>query len=192
MLPCRTYVQHVRQTQAYTPNKFWSVTLHVNVTLFTRQRFHRETFSRCCGCLTSSDINETPAVPWNSSWRYWTNGVFDVTSVHAGDSGRLRFRPIHEGFYPRCTVDEFCGGYNILHTAVFHLWEETQSGYFCIGHATQKKHQGRSILPLLACKTAGQEARQRNASTWSTTQRKSENWISRQPPPRFESSIITF
>lgn len=77
--------------------------------------------------------------------------------VHAGDSGCLGFRPVHEGFDPSCTVHEFCGGYNILHAAVFHLREETESGYFCVRHSAEEEHQRRPILPLLACRTVKED-----------------------------------
>lgn len=73
--------------------------------------------------------------------------------VRAGDSGRLGFRPVHEGFDPSCAVHEFCGGYNILHPAVFHLREEAKSCYFCVRHSTEEEHQRSPILPLLACVT---------------------------------------
>lgn len=73
--------------------------------------------------------------------------------VHAGDSGGLRFRTVHEGLNPCRTVYEFCGGYDVLHPAVFHLREETKSGYFCVRHTAKEEHQRRPILPLLACMT---------------------------------------
>lgn len=75
------------------------------------------------------------------------------TGVHAGDSGRLGFGSVHEGFDPSCTIYEFCGGYNVLHPAVFHLREEAESGYLCVRHSTKEEHQRRTILPLLACNT---------------------------------------
>lgn len=71
--------------------------------------------------------------------------------VAAGDSGGLQVRPVHEGFDPGRAVYELCCGYNVLHPAVFHLREETESGYFCIGHSTEEEHQCCSILPLLTC-----------------------------------------
>lgn len=70
---------------------------------------------------------------------------------HPGDSGGLRFRPVHEGFDPGCTIYQFCGGYDIFHPTVLHLREETQSGYFCVGHAAEEEDQRRSVLPLLTC-----------------------------------------
>lgn len=82
---------------------------------------------------------------------FWWMGCLMWPGVHAGDSGALRFRPVHEGFDPGCAVYEFCCGYNVLHPAVFHLREETKSSYFCIGHPAQEEHQRCSILPLLAC-----------------------------------------
>lgn len=73
--------------------------------------------------------------------------------VRAGDSGDLGFRPVHEGFDPSCTIYEFRCGYNILHPAVFHLREETKSGYLRVRHSSEEKHQRSPILPLLACRT---------------------------------------
>lgn len=72
--------------------------------------------------------------------------------VHAGVSLVLRLRPVHERFDPSRAVHEFGGGYNVLHPAVFHLREETESSYFCVCHSAQEEHQRRSIFPLLACK----------------------------------------
>lgn len=82
--------------------------------------------------------------------------------MRAGDSVGLGFRPVHEGFYPSCTVYEFCGGYNILHPAVFHLREETKSGYFCVRHSAEEEHQRRPVLPLLACRAGKGDARHSN------------------------------
>lgn len=67
-----------------------------------------------------------------------------------GDSGALRFGPVHEGFDPTGTINEFGGSNNVFHPAVFHLREETQSGYFCVRHSTEKEHQRGPVLPLLA------------------------------------------
>lgn len=72
-----------------------------------------------------------------------------------GDSGVLGLRSIHEGFDPCGAVDEFCGGDDVLHPAVLHLGQETKSSYFCVGHASEEKHQCGSILTLLACGDTG-------------------------------------
>lgn len=81
-----------------------------------------------------------------------------LPGVHAGDSGDLGFRSVHEGFDPSCTIQEFCGSYDILHPTVFHLREKAKSGYFCVRHSTEEEHQRRPILPLLTCTTARGEA----------------------------------
>lgn len=91
----------------------------------------------------------TVAEAFFSGWM----GCLMQPGVDAGVSV-LRFRPVHEGFDPSCAVYEFCGGYNVLHPAVFHLREEPESSYFCVGHPAQEEHQCCSILPLLACKEA--------------------------------------
>lgn len=84
---------------------------------------------------------------------FWWMGFLMWPGVRAGDSLCWGFRAVHEGFDPSCAIYEFCGGYNILHPAVFHLREETESSYFCIRHTTKEEHQRCPILSLLACWT---------------------------------------
>lgn len=74
--------------------------------------------------------------------------------VCAGVSGQQGLRPVHEGFDPGGAVDELGRGHDVLHPAVFHLREETESGYFCIRHSSEEENQRCSILPLLACNTS--------------------------------------
>lgn len=72
--------------------------------------------------------------------------------VQAGDSGSLRFGPVHERFDPNGAIYEFRCGYNVLHPTIFHLREETKSSYFCVRNSTEEEHQRCSVLPLLAWK----------------------------------------
>lgn len=89
---------------------------------------------------------------------FWWMGCLMWPGVCTGDSGGLRFWTVHEGFNPSCTVYEFCGGYNVLHPTVFHLREETESGYFCVRHSTEEENQRCPILPLLAWVTVKGDA----------------------------------
>lgn len=62
-------------------------------------------------------------------------GCLMQPDVQAGVSVALQLRPVHERFDPSRAVHEFCGSYNVLHPAVFHLGEEPESSYLCIRHS---------------------------------------------------------
>lgn len=87
-------------------------------------------------------------------------------AVRVGGSGNLRFRSVHEGFDPSGAVDEFCSGYDVLHAAVFHLREETQSGYFCVRHPAEEENQRGSVFPLLACGRLEEKMNSRSRKEW--------------------------
>lgn len=133
--------------------KYGLVSLNVKVTLFSRKP-HWEPLKRPVAQTSMKHLPCTDIDTEAAAEVMWWMGCLMWPGVHPGDSGGLRFRPVHEGFDPRCTVYEFCGGYNVLHPAVFHLREETQSGYFCVRHSTEEEHQRCSIFPLLAWRKA--------------------------------------
>lgn len=72
-------------------------------------------------------------------------------AVCEGVSRQLGFGPIHEGFDPGRAINELRRGNNVLHPAVLHLREETESGYFCVRHSSEEENQCCSTFPLLPC-----------------------------------------
>lgn len=97
------------------------------------------------------DKNSWVLHQWNT--RKFTNIHIQRSRLNQqlGDSGSFCLRVIHERSNPRCAVNEFGCGDDVLHPAVFHLRQESESGYFCICHTAQEEDQRCSILPLMAC-----------------------------------------